>query len=276
MKTAVLVVSHNTCADTLACLECLVSSGAPPESIFVADNASTDGTAGAIARSFAGVRLIVNPTNDYYARALNQLLAAARADYYLLLNPDTRPDFRALTRLLDGFAAHPRRGAIAPQLRFPDGRIQPSCRRFPDWRTPWRELIRRGQARHSIWKMADFDHDATRPVDQPMFSCIWIRGRAIEDVGMLDTRYPLFFNDVDWCLRARSKGWEIWFDPSVQLTHALGGTTGLYPWRKLRFAHTGFARFLWRTRADPLTGVIGVAGAWTTLLVRAFVTLFKQ
>ena len=99
--------------------------------------------------------------------------------------------------------------------------------------------------------------------------------RALAEVGPLDLRYPLFFNDVDWCLRARRKGWEIWFDPKVQVAHALGGTTTLYPWRKLRLAHSGFARFLWRTRRSPATGVLGVVGAWATYVLRVPATLFK-
>jgi hypothetical protein len=276
MKAAVLLVSHNTCADTIACLGALVTSGAEPGCIFVADNASADGTPKEIAARFPGVHLVANTANIYYARAVNQLLDLASAEYYLLLNPDTRPDFAALSALLEVFGAHPRCGAVAPQLRFPDGRIQSSCRRFPDWRTPWRELWNRGRAARSAWRMADFDHLTARAVDQPMFSCIWLARRALADVGTLDTAYPLFFNDVDWCLRARRKGWEIHFDPAVQVTHALGGTTALYPWRKLRFAHSGWARFLWRTRPNATAGVAGAAGAWATYVVRAAAALFKQ
>ena len=276
MTTAVLIVAHNTRDDLVACLEALIRSGAPVDSIYVADNGSTDQTARVAALRFKGIHVTANSDNRYYAEATNQLLAAAEADFYLLLNPDTRPDFRALETLLDRFAADEKLAAVAPQLRFPDGRIQPSCRRIPDWRTPWRELWRGGGRVSSSWKMADFDHSTPRRVEQPMFSCIWMSSRARAEIGGLDTAFPLFFNDVEWCRRAKEAGWNIEFDPRVAVWHALGGTTRRYPWRKLLYAHTGFARFLWRSRGGVLTGSIGVAGVWLAFPWRAIRALFQH
>ena len=276
MKTAVLIVAHNTREDVVACVEALLSSGAGHESIYVADNGSTDHTADLIAQRFPGIRIIANPDNRYYAEATNQLLALADADYYLLLNPDTRPDFGALQTLLDRFAADSKLAAVAPQLRYPDGRIQISCRRFPDWRTPWREVLHAGRAGKSSWKMGDFDHRSARPVDQPMFSCIWIAGGALSEVGDLDEDYPLFFNDVEWCWRARQSGFDICFDPRVAVWHALGGTTRSYPWRKLVFSHSGFARFLWRRRQGSWSGIAGVVGVWMAFPCRAIAALFQH
>lgn len=276
MRTAVLIVAHNTRDDLVACLGALISSGAPEDSIYVVDNGSQDRTVDLLADRFKGVHVTTNSDNRYYAEATNQLLAAADADFYLLLNPDTRPDFGALVTLLDRFASDARLAAVAPQLRFPDGRIQPSCRRIPDWRTPWRELWRMGDRTTSSWKMAGFDHDTPRRIEQPMFSCIWISAAALAQIGGLDGAFPLFFNDVEWCYRAKEAGWNIEFDPRVAVWHALGGTTRRYPWRKLRFAHSGFARFLWRSRRGVLTGLLGVAGVWLAFPWRAVRALFQH
>lgn len=276
MKTAVLIVAHNTRDDLGDCLEALLDSGAPQASIFVADNGSGDRTAEMVRDRFPGVTVIVHPSNLYYAEATNRLLTSIDADYYLLLNPDTRPDYRALLTLLDRFESDERLAAVAPQLRFPDGRIQYSCRRFPDWGTPWREMLGMGRASGSFWKMEDFDHRSPRPVDQPMFSCIWISGPALTAIGGLDVDYPLFFNDVEWCWRAHRNGWSIYFDPCVAVPHTLGGTTRRYPWRKLIFAHSGFARFLWRSRQGRLSGFLGVMGVWLTFPWRAVGALFQH
>jgi len=275
-RTAVLIVAYNTKADVQACLRSLLASGAAAGDIYVADNASRDGTANAVAEEYSGVHLVRNDQNLYYARATNQLLDAVDADFYLLLNPDTRPDFKALTSLLGRFQAAEGIAAVAPQLRFPDGRVQPSCRRLPDAWTPWRELFAAVFGTDSHWKMSDFDHRSPRIVEQPMFSCIWISRAALADVGHLDSAYPLFMNDVDWCRRAHERGWKIWFEPSVAVEHARGGTTGRYRWRRLWHSHRSLARYIWRNQGNAASAVIGVGGAWLSLVPRAVAGLFQQ
>lgn len=276
MRTAVLIVSYNTREDLHGCLESLLATGCTAAEIYVADNGSEDGSAAMVESDFPYVNLIRNETNENYARATNQLIETAAADFYLLLNPDTRPDYRALAGLVGQFRDHPAHAAVAPQLRYPDGRIQPSCRRLPNGWTPWREVLGKLVPARSSWKMRDFDHATTRTVLQPMFSAIWISRRAFKALGLLDEAYPLFMNDVDWCRRAYEAGWDIVFDPSVAVTHGLGGTTRRYRWRKLWYSHWGMARYLWRSRSSTVAAVIGVLGLWLFLIPRAVATLFKK
>jgi hypothetical protein len=276
MRTAALIVSYNTVEDLRECLQALRKSGAEEDSVYVADNASTDGSGAMVAQEFPAVRLIRNADNLNYAQATNQLIEAARADYLLLLNPDTRADFRALLSLLAHFESDSHLAAVAPQLRNPDDSIQSSCRRFPDAWTPWRELVGAVVGGASRWKMSDFDHKSCQYVDQPMFSCIWLSRRALEDAGTLSVEYPLFFNDVDWCWRSRSRGWRILFDPSVGVVHTRGGTTGKYRWRKLWHSHFAFARFLWRNQSNILAALLGATVAWLLVLPRALTTFLRR
>jgi GT2 family glycosyltransferase len=268
VTTAILIVSHNTRDDLKRCLDALLRTGASAEQIFVFDNGSTDGTADMLRRAYRGVHTILHVANLYYAEAVNRLAAAAATDYLLLLNPDTEPDYLALANLLPCFADHPRRAAVAPQLRYPDGRVQPSCRRLPDSLTPWREMIRALGGRGSYWKMSDFDHCSRRRVDQPMFSCLWIDRRAWDALGGLDTAYPLFFNDVDWCARARRAGFDLLFEPAVRVTHRLGGTTSRYPWRRHRHAHHGFARYILCSEDGWLHKLVGLSGVAVWFVLR--------
>lgn len=276
MKLGVLIVSYNTREDLRACLQSLLDTGCAAETIYVADNGSEDSSAAMVESDFPGVHLIHNETNHFYARATNQLLDAADVDFYLLLNPDTRPDFKALETMVQRFRGHPARAAVAPQLRFPDGRIQYSCRRLPNAWTPWREALARVWPLQSGWKMRDFDHRSERLVLQPMFSAIWISAKAIEAVGMLDESYPLFMNDVDWCRRAYEAGWDILFDPSVSVIHGLGGTTSKYRWRKLWHSHWGMARYIWRCQHNTVAALIGIAGLWLFLIPRAAAALLQK
>ena len=267
MKYDFLVVSYNTCLDTTACLSSLVATGADPGSIHVADNGSQDTTAQRVLSEYPGVHLHLFPANLFYARAVNHLIEFSSAPYLLLLNPDVQCDMKQLTALCTQFDDDPDLVAVAPQLRFPDGRVQASCRRLPHAATPWREMARRLTPMDSSWKMDDFDHRSEADVEQPMFSCIWIRRSAFAALGMLDESYPLFFNDVDWCRRVSESGKRIKFDPSVAVSHVQGGTTRLYPFRKLWHAHRSFARYLHRNNSFPFA-LLGNLGVWLTFLAR--------
>jgi N-acetylglucosaminyl-diphospho-decaprenol L-rhamnosyltransferase len=215
----------------------------------------------------SGVHLYSFHTNLYYAHAVNRLIESSSAPYLLLLNPDVICDLKQLTALCAWLDEDLDLVAVAPQLRFPDGRVQASCRRLPNAATPWREMARRLVPMASRWKMGDFDHRHQADVEQPMFSCIWIRRSAITTIGTLDESYPLFFNDVDWCRRVRDAGKRIRFDPSVAVSHVQGGTTRQYPLRKLWHAHRSFARYIHRNSILPVS-LLGNLGVWLTFLAR--------
>ena len=274
MKTAVLIVNYNTRDDLRACLHSLLSTGAPAQSIYVADNASTDGSWEMLQAEFPQVRSIRNSRNRYYAEANNQLWDRSDSDWTLLLNPDVVCNFTDLLTLPAKWDSDPRCAAVAPQLRFFDGRIQPSCRRLPDALTVWREAWSTLAGKPSLWKMGDFDHRSPRAVLQPMFSCIWIRRSAWHRVGDLDPRYPLFFNDVDWCRRALSRDLQIQFDTSVAVLHRHGGSTGRYPVLKLWQSTVSFAGTI-RSSASALPArLIGHLGLALSFVVRLPIALF--
>lgn len=182
--------------------------------VLVADNASSDGSADMVQERFPGVTLIANSTNLGYAKANNDLAARVQGELLLFLNPDTV--LSNIEPLLERIKADPKTVLVAPQLVYPDGRVQQSCRRFPSPAM----LFQPGR-----YKMRDFDHKTAREVDQPMATAWLVRKEAWEDVGPFDERFPIFFNDVDWCCRAKRKGWKIWFDPATQTTHHHGGST---------------------------------------------------
>lgn len=275
MSAVTLIVVHNTPADLRACLRGLLESGAPEESVFVADNASTDGMRSPLEREFPRVVWQRHARNLLYARALNGLLAVSESDWVLLLNPDVRARYGELLSLCERWHGDPRCAAVAPQCRYFDGRVQPTCRRLPDALTVWRELSCYLLKRPSQWRMDDFDHRSPCAVAQPLFSCLWIRRSALAVVGDLDEHYPLFFNDVDWCRRALAKGYEIRFDPSVAVLHRLGGTTRAYPLRKLNHSHRSFARYVWNLDSFLGWRLLGLLGIALAYVCRAPAAMFR-
>jgi len=274
MKTAVLIVNYNTSDDLRACLQSLLATGAAAESIYVADNASTDGSWAMLQAEFPQVRSIRNSRNLYYAEANTQLWDLSDSEWTMLLNPDVVGNFTDLATLPAKWDSDPRCAAVAPQLRFFDGRIQPSCRRLPDALTVWREFFDVLLRRPSRWKMGDFDHRSSRAVPQPMFSCIWIRRSAWRAVGDLDPRYPLFFNDVDWCHRALAAGFDIQFDPSVAVLHRRGGSTGRQPLLQLWRSNFSFARYILNSPGRTAVRSLGLLGLSLSFAARLPLLLF--
>jgi len=239
VDVSVVIVTWNSEREIGDCLDSLLSSkadnevGAPiPKEIFVIDNHSEDDTVGEVRKRVAAgapIHLIENVANEGFTKALNQGLTRCRKEWVLLLNPDTKLLPGALEQLVHFLQRHPEVGIVAPQLLFPNGQVQPSCRRFPRHRDVVFEVaglscLFRGSALFGGWKMGDFDHRATREVDQPQGSCLLTRRRVFEEVGLFDERFRMFFSDVDWCHRVKARGWKVVFYPEAQVMHRKGAS----------------------------------------------------
>lgn len=195
----------------------------------VVDNASTDGSADAAA-GFDGVQVIRHAANSGFAAAVNAGLAVALASGdgpAILLNPDTRCSPEALAVLAAHLAQHPRTGLVAPRLLLPDGRPQP----FAFGGDPTlRYLLRRGWRR---WRgggyLHDWADDSTFAADWVSFACVAARLEMVRQVGLLDTGFFMYFEDNDWCLRARRAGWAVERTGAASIIHIGGASLGRNP-----------------------------------------------
>ncbi len=246
---AVCIVNWNTRDHLARCLESLRAYAADlSPTIVVVDNGSSDGSAELVREQFPEVLLFANPDNRGYAAATNQALAATQADFWLLLNPDVVVQPGSVQYLVQFLREHPQAGAVAPRLRYPDGRVQLTCRSFPTPDTVVYDalLLSRLFPRSPIfgkYRMSWWAHDDERQVEQPMASALLLRQEALREIGGLDEGFPIFFNDVDLCYRLRQAGWEIWFTPRAEMTHYHGASTSQV-WRQaLNQSHAGFVRF---------------------------------
>jgi N-acetylglucosaminyl-diphospho-decaprenol L-rhamnosyltransferase len=237
VRCSVLIVCFNT-RDLV--LEAIGSvAGLPEIETIVVDNASVDGSATAIAEHFAGVRLIRSPTNLGYAGGVNRAASEARCDALLVLNADARLEPGALGLLLDFLERHPRAALVAPAMCYADGRPQPAAFQFPG-------LLQIVLDLYPIDRLMDSRLNgrvrATQPrqVDHPLGACMLIRRAAWDDVGPLDEGYFMYMEEIDWCRRARARGWEIWHHPQAMIVHHAGASTRQQP--EAMFAQ------LWRSR----------------------------
>lgn len=200
-------------------------SRATPE-IIVVDNASRDGAVAMLRENFPAVRVIANAENRGFTGGNNQGIAAAQGDYLLLLNPDTEVVDRALQRMIDYLAAHPDVGMVGPQLRYPDGAVQSSRRRFPTLpvlflESTWLESLapRRLLRRYYMQDRAD---DATQDVDWIMGAAMLTRREVVAEVGGMDEGFFMYSEELDWCRRIKAAGWRIVYLPEAKIIHYEG------------------------------------------------------
>ncbi len=205
-----VIVSYNSSADLQRQLDCLPLRAAF-DRIVVVDNASGDDSV-AVAET-AGVEVIRRYGNDGLAAAINAGVADTDAELIAVLNPDILVDDVALIDRLEAAFADPSVGLVAPALVLPDGSLQDSARHVP---SPTQLVSRRitGGTNGAVGR-------AAAPGDVPWVvgAFFVVRRAAFESVGGFDTRYALYFEDVDFCVRLWSSGWRVQLDPSVRGRH---------------------------------------------------------
>jgi GT2 family glycosyltransferase len=232
-RLAVSIINFRTGGMTIDCVRSVLADiGDLAAQVIVVDNDSRDGSAEEIAAWIAAqpagtpVCLVRSATNSGFSGGHNQGIAAVPAEYCLVLNSDAvlRPGF--LKTILAAADAHPQAGLIAPQIETDDGAVQVSCFRF---HSPFSELIRgagsgpvtRLLARHVVALPPPVDPSQ---IEWASFACILLRGEMVRRIGPMDEGYFLYFEDAEYCLRARRAGWGIVQEPRAVAVHFRGGS----------------------------------------------------
>ena len=251
MCLSVCIVNWNTRDYLRECLNALLQSppaGAEME-VIVVDNAGGDGSAAMVASEFPSVTLLVNADNRGYAEGNNQALGQASGDFLLLLNPDVVVHPESLTRALAFMEEHPDAGALGCRLVGKDGETQQSVRGFPDpgpvlWDAVGLSRLFPRSHLFGAYRMTWFSYDEAAEVDQPMGSFLLLTRAALDEVGLMDPQFPIFFNEVDWCWRAkREHGFSIYYTPEVVVTHYGGSSTRQVKAAMVRESHRSLLRF---------------------------------
>jgi len=223
------VVTWNTADLTVAALRRLLDSDQGCDlRILVRDNASEDGTADAIARRVPEAELERGDENLGFAAGMNRLIARSDADWFFPLNSDAWPEPGAIGTLVKTANTHGDAAAIAPRLVRPDGTLEHSTYPFPSLKVAAvTALGRRVQADRAKQMMlvGAWLHDEPRSVDWAIGAALLMRGDALRDVGGFDESFFMYVEDLDWCWRARRRGWDIRFEPAAVVVH-VGNASG--------------------------------------------------
>jgi len=227
-RVSALIVSYNTRALLLESIASVVNQ--PGVETIVVDNASRDGSARAVADQFPTVQLIQSDRNLGFAGGVNRAAACAKGRALLVLNPDARLEPDALDLLLEVLDRTPRAALVGPTLRYADGSLQPAAFRFPG-------LVQIALDLFPIARLTDSSLNgriASRApgplqIDHPLGACMLIDRAAWQDVGLLDEGYFMYLEEIDWCRRARQRGWQVWHQPAAVAIHHGGQSTRQQP-----------------------------------------------
>jgi len=238
----IVVSSYNNAALLPDCLRSVAAAHPGiPTTVYVADAGSTDETAALVRRDFPTVRLRVAAENRGYAAlnnlVLREVVAAVPADMdrtriaVLLLNADTTMPPDALTGLLDALAAHPETGVIGPKIVLRDGSLDLACRRsFPTpanafWKLSGMAARYPHNPRFAQYNLTYHDPDEAMEMDSGMGACLLVRLAAIDAAGLMDERFFMYGEDLDWCYRIKAQGWRVRYEPRVRILHYKGSSS---------------------------------------------------
>jgi hypothetical protein len=229
----IIIVNWNSGGQLRDCLESIVSTrrdGFKLNQVVVVDNASSDGSADGLEDLGLPLTALRNTVNRGFAAACNQGAKRSRADYLLFLNPDTYVNEDSLAKPLifmeKTFSQNI--GIVGIQLLDDDGKIARTCARFP---TPGRffsKMLGLDRLFPHVFPshfMSEWDHRDSREVDHVMGAFFLIRHSIFEELTGFDEQFFVYFEDLDFSLRARQAGWRSFYFADANAHHKGGGTS---------------------------------------------------
>jgi N-acetylglucosaminyl-diphospho-decaprenol L-rhamnosyltransferase len=224
-RLSIIIVTYNSAAYIDACLGSLIEY--PPNvdhEIVLVDNASTDGTAAAIRSRWPGVRVIDAGANLGFARANNLGIQQTFGELVLLLNPDTSVPNGAVDTLVSALDARPDAAVAGARLIDADGRAELSFGRMMSPVNELRQkvLVEGGQRAGPIAAYVESITRKPQEVDWVSGACLLVRRVDAEAVGLMDERFFMYAEDVDFCAAIRARGRRVLFWPKAEIIHLRG------------------------------------------------------
>ncbi len=238
---AIIVVSYNTRDMLRACLRSLYDGLARTNvngQVWVVDNASSDGSADMVRAEFPQARLLALARNLGFAGGNNAALrelgvgdsASRQPELVLFLNPDTEVQGDALGQLAGALRASGKLGVVGASLIYPDGRFQHSAFHFPTLWQIWFDFVPRparflDSPLNGRYPRSLYESGQPFSIDHPLGAAMMTRAEVIRRVGLMDEGFFMYAEEVDWCMRVKQAGWDIYCIPTARIVHYAGGST---------------------------------------------------
>jgi N-acetylglucosaminyl-diphospho-decaprenol L-rhamnosyltransferase len=272
MYLAIVIINYRTPHLVINCLESLEPQiDINEHCVILVDNDSGDDSVSILEEAIVKkqwngwVNLIASPINGGFSAGNNVGINAISAECYLLLNSDTIVRPGAISSLLKALEQNPEAGLISPRLEWPDGTSQISCFRYHSLVS---ELIN-SAATGPITSLF-LNYNVPIPVsDSPFepqwvsFACVLIRREIIEQIGLMDEGYFMYFDDVDYCRRAKEAGCQVLYWPDAHVVHLRGGSGSV----KSDIAERKRPPvYLYASRSRYFARFYGIVGLWVANL----------
>ncbi len=234
---SVVILNWNGRAWLEACLAALAVQQPPPDRVVLVDNDSGDGSVAFVRERFPWVVVRESGGNLGFAAGNNIALRDDTAEMVVLLNPDVVLAPGALAALTDALAADPHIGIAGAKLWYPDGETLQHAGGF----------ITHPQAlpgHYGIGQADGGDHDEPRDVEYVIGAAVALRRSMLDEIGLLDEGYFLYFEDADLCARARRAGYRVVYWPAAAGIHVESATAGKGSFAYLHRFHSGRWRYL--------------------------------
>jgi GT2 family glycosyltransferase len=231
---SVIIVTWNSESEIENCIKSVIENSKdfsePETELIVIDNNSTDQTKDKLnSIGFNNLQLHKNDANLGFTKAVNQGIKLSKGRNILLLNPDTVLKQNVLKKLSGFLDANEEYSACAPLMLNEDGSVQISIRNFPAYWSMYCEFtllayIFPKTKLFGKWKMKYFDYTKDADINQPMAAALMIKKSVLENIGIMDERFEMFFNDVDLCKRIIDTGSKIRFLKEAEVIHKKGAS----------------------------------------------------
>ncbi|HET6384416.1 MAG TPA: glycosyltransferase family 2 protein [Armatimonadota bacterium] len=225
LDLTISIVTWNSHADIGACLGAITpAAGSLTHHVTVVDNDSQDATVAIVQEGYSDVTIIRNDHNAGFGAAHNRAMRAGVGRRHLILNADTLPLPGSLEILSRFFDETPNTAFVGPKILTKRGSVYPSCRSFP---TPG-ALVFRNRFLSALFPnnpytreylMGGQSHDRVMRAGWLSGSVLMVSRPALEEIGLLDERFFMYCEDMDWCRRAHDRGWGVFYQPAASVIH---------------------------------------------------------
>jgi hypothetical protein len=264
-RFSAIIINYNGGDMLSRCVRSCLREEIPPAQIVVVDNGSRDRSMEDLEKQIPGLQLIRNPCNAGLARAANQGIRQTAAEFVLLLNNDAQLEGGALAAFAEGFDEQPNLAIAGGRLHDPGGRLQSAFAPLPSLAEELLPI--------SLLRLASPSHFRRKtlqptpiPVESVFGACLCVRAAILPRLGLLDEDYFFFFEEIEWCQRARHMGFEVWYLPSARARHSGGATANRFRGPARVEYHRSKLTFFRKTRSRASYLVVSMF-----LVVRTFI-----
>ncbi len=265
---SIIIVTWNVRKSFEQCLNSIDKWVDAPFELFVIDNASGDSTRVFLEnfkpqnQFLARYEVIYNNQNYGLSKAANMGMSRAQGEFILLLNPDTKLLGPVFNKMITVAKNRPRLGMLGFKIMNPSGKVQWSISRLPT-------LVRQIESRLGLWR-PNFDYDQPQEVEQINASVALMPKAVLDEIGLWDDGFFIWFEENDFCKRAHNAGYKIYYSPEIQVMHESQAGISKIPmwkrqliWQKSMFRyfrkHHGLPQAIMVSILDPACMMIGMA-----------------